>query len=145
MNPKFRCFAESEDAVTYRAEVSGTQTASVVEIANYIEDWLADGAIVVFEFLLIPVDSTCQVILTSITDPECMNPTPIPPTLAAVGGAIGAVIFLFFFCIILIAMIYIKIRIKRTRSFHLAKNRFEILLIKKEYGLYVQNLMRIFT
>ncbi len=136
MNPKFRCFAESEDAVTYRAEVSGTQTASAVEIANYIEDWLADGAIVAFEFLLIPVDSTCQVILTSIADPECNNPTPILPTsaqfpVAAVGGAIGAVIFMIVICIILIAMIYIKIRIKQTRSFHLAKNRFEILLIIK--------------
>ena len=124
VNPKFRCFAESEDAVTYRAEISGTQAASAVEIANYIEDWLADGAIVAFEFLLIPVDSTCQVILTSFADPECINPTSAQFPVAAVGGAIGAVIFLIVICIIIIAMIYIKIHKKRTRSFHLAaKNR----------------------
>ncbi len=128
VNPKFRCFSESEDAVTYRAEISGTQAASAVEIANYIEDWLADGAIVAFEFLLIPVDSTCQVILTSIADPECINPTPISPTsaqfpVAAVGGAIGAVIFLIVICIIMIIVIYIRIHKNRTRSFHLAKNR----------------------
>ena len=133
-NPKFRCFPESEDAVTYRAEVSGTQAASAVEITNYIEDWLADGAIVAFEFLLIPVDSTCQVILTSIADPECTNPTPISPTsaqfpVAAVGGAIGAVIFLIVICTITIVMIYIRNHKKRTRSFNLSKNRFEILVL----------------
>ncbi len=133
LNPKFRCFPESEDAVTYRAEVSGTQAASAVEIANYIEDWLADGAIVAFEFLLIPVDSTCQVILTSIADPECINPTPISPTsiqfpVAAVGGAISAVIFLIVICTIMIVMIYIRIHKKRAKSFNLSKNRFEMLI-----------------
>ncbi len=42
MDIKFHCFAESEDAVTYGVEVSSssTVTASAVEIANYIDNWI---------------------------------------------------------------------------------------------------------
>ncbi len=121
MNPSFRCFTESEDAVTYRAEVSGTVSTSPSQIVNYIEDWLTDGGLVTFDFITISIDGSCQTLLQSFTDPECMKASDFP--IAAVGGAIGAVIALLTGLTVLVVLVYTLIHRMRTRSFHLAKYR----------------------
>ena len=36
LKPTFRCFAESEDAVTYRAEILGTGETSAADITSHI-------------------------------------------------------------------------------------------------------------
>ncbi len=114
MNPSFRCFIESEDAVTYRAEVSGTVSTSPRQIVNYIEDWLTDGGLVTFDFITIPIDGSCQILLQSFTDPECIKASDFP--IAAVGGAIGAVIVLLTSLTIIVVLVYILIPRRQTRS-----------------------------
>ncbi len=143
MNPKFRCFAESENAVTYRVEVSGTETTSAVEIVNYINNWIKNEALVTFDFIVIPVDSSCQVVVSSIADPECNSLTPASPTsvefpVAAVGGSIGAVALIIVVFVVAILMIYICIHRKRSKSFHLS-NRFVNLCVflQRDYKLYI--------
>ena len=136
MDPRFRCFTDSGDAVTYRVEVIGTETASAVEIANYIDNWIKDGALVTFDFIVIPVDSSCQVVVSSIADPECNTPAPASPTsptsvefpVAAVGGAIGAVTILIVVFVTAIVIIYIWIYRKRTKNVHISKIRFVLKL-----------------
>ena len=78
--PTFRCFAESEDVVTYRAEILGTGVASAADITSHIQDWITQGALITFDFVLIAVDSSCQVMVTSVLDPECNNSTETTPT-----------------------------------------------------------------
>ncbi len=107
----------------YRAEVSGTVSASPSQIVNYIEDWLTDGGFVTFDF-----NSSCQVELSSNADPECNDPTLAPTSespisVAAVGGAIGSVIIVVFIGLtIIVAIVSILIHRRRTRSFYLPKN-----------------------
>ena len=106
LKPTFRCFAESEDAVTYRAEILGTGVTSAADITSHIQDWIKQGALITFDFVLIAVDSFCQVIVTSVLDPECNNPTETPQQsltskpadtqapLALLGGVLGGVLML---------------------------------------------------
>ncbi len=94
MNPNFRCFTESESAVTYRAQISGTETDSAEEIATYVSDWLSEGPLISFDFILIAVDTSCEVVVSSFADPECSAAAIEFSVGAAVGGAIGALLLI---------------------------------------------------
>ncbi len=120
LNPSFRCFPESENAVTYRTEVSSTVSTSPSQIVNHIEDWLTDGGLVTFDFITISIDSSCEVLLQSFTDPECNKAREFP--VAIVGGAIGAVV-VFVVITVNVVVVCILFHRQRTKSFQLAKNR----------------------
>ena len=122
MSPKLRCFEQSEDAVTYRAEITGTPLATPNQIASFIEEWLAESALISFDFVVIPVDGSCQVVVSSIVDPECN--TPIPGTLGAiVGGAIGVIIVLVV-AVIIVIIIILLVHAKRTGVFVVKNTRY---------------------
>ena len=126
MSPKLRCFEESEDAVTYRAEITGTPLAPPSQIASFVEEWLAGSALISFDFVVIPVDGSCQVIVSSITDPECNTPTEQSGTLTAiVGGTIGVIIVLIVILIIVVVIILV-VRAKRTGVFILKNTRYAV-------------------
>ena len=133
MSPNFRCFEQSEDAVTYRAEISGTPLALPNQIVSFVEEWLSEGALILFDIVLVPVDGSCQVVVSSIVDPECN--TPIPATTSAspmeqlgslgaiVGGAIGVIIVLVV-AVIIVIIIVILVRAKRTGVFVVKNTRY---------------------
>ena len=137
VEPKFRCFTESEDAVTYRAEIIGTGEASPADIATHIQNWITQGALITFDIVLIEVDSSCQVIVTSILDPECSNPTNPPLTsssappsdaqdpLALLGGVLGGVLLLIIVVLILVITVLVcyRVCIKRSGKFDIANYR----------------------
>ena len=143
LQPTFRCFTESEDAVTYRAEILGTGVASAVHITSHIQDWITQGALITFDFLLIAVDSSCQVIVTSVLDPECNNPTetlrtsstlttsntePTSPAdtqapLALLGGVLGGVLLLII-GVVSIALVSCLMYRKRSGKMDIAKERY---------------------
>ena len=127
VSPKLRCFEESEDAVTYRAEVTGTPLAPSSQIASFVEEWLAGSALISFDFVIIPVDGSCQVVVSSIADPECNTPTtattgltteatsssPVEQsgTLAAiVGGVLGGVIITLVVVLSIVVVIIVLVR-----------------------------------
>ena len=112
MNPKFRCFAESESAVTYRAQISGTVTASAEDIATYVSDWLSEGPLITFDFILIAVDTSCQVVVSSFADPECIPAAIEFPVGAAVGGGIGVVLLIVVSIIALVCLCVLRKRHK---------------------------------
>lgn len=90
LEAKFRCFTEDGTHVTYRAEIIGTGEASPYDIAENIQDWI-QGAVIIFDYVEIGVDSSCQVILMSLLDPDCNTQTETPPSATLLGGVIGAV------------------------------------------------------
>ncbi len=120
IGPKFRCFAESEDAVTYRAQISGTVTASAEDIATDVSDWLSEGPLITFDFILIAVDTSCQVVVSSFADPECSAAAMEFPAGAAVGGAIGAV---FFMIVVSIFLLVCFCAFRKRSNLHKSKSR----------------------
>ena len=138
LKPTFRCFVESEDAVTYRAEILGTGVALAADITSHIQDWITQGALITFDFVLIAVDSSCQVIVTSVLDPECNNPTETPPLtltvseptspadtqapLAQLGGVLGGVL-VFITGVVTIALVWWWYR-KRSRKVDITRDRY---------------------
>ena len=95
----FQCFSDSEDAVTYRAELHENGRATVFELVRFIEDWITeDGGVgILIQSLLVRVDGTCVVMLSSIVEAEC-QPRPVasggPDTGAIVGGIVAVVVVL---------------------------------------------------
>ena len=95
----FQCFSDSEDAVTYRAELHENGRATVSELVRFIEDWIteAGGVGILIQSLLVRVDGSCVVMLSSIVETEC-QPRLIasggPDTGAIVGGIVAIVVVL---------------------------------------------------
>ena len=95
----FQCFSDSEDAVTYRAELNVNGRATVSELVRFIEDWITeDGGVgILIQSLLGRVDGSRVVMLSSIVEAEC-QPRPVasggPDTGAIVRGAIVVVLIL---------------------------------------------------
>ena len=135
LEPKFRCFAESETAVTYRTEIISTGVATLADIATHIQEWITEGALISFEVVQIEVDRSCQVIVTSVLDPECNNPTSAIPTTSAltnapeddtmqgsalpaiIGGVVGGMVLLFIAVLTLVVTCWMYRR--RMRRFNL--------------------------
>ena len=140
LKPTFRCFVESEDAVTYRAEILGTREISAAAITSHIKDWITQGARITFDFVLIAVDSSCQVVVTSNLDPECNNPTETPQQsltpepsdtqapLALLGGVLGGVLVLVIggLIVISVVLVYCWMYRKRSGKIDIAKDRYEL-------------------
>ena len=125
LTPTFRCFVESEDAVTYRAEILGTGVASPADITSHIQDWITQGALITFDFILIAVDSSCQVIVTSVQDPECFIPseTSQPSVLGGVlGGMLGVILLALIVIVTLI--VYLWIHRKRSGKLEITRDRY---------------------
>ena len=153
LKPTFRCFVESEDAVTYRAEILGTGVASAADITSHIQDWITQGALITFYFVLIAVDSSCQVIVTSVLDPECNNPTETPQQsltpepadtqapLALLGGVLGGVLMLVIgvLTVVTIGLVCCWRYKKMSRKIDIAQDRYVNTISAYYCSYYVQS------
>ena len=73
----FSCFDESPSYVTYRARLEGTWEADSDSLISLIEEWVKGGeASVIVTGILMNVDSTCSVTISSLSEPECSKPIP---------------------------------------------------------------------
>lgn len=67
----FRCFSASPQAVTFRAILQGAAKASSSEIATHIKLWISNDITIRVQSVLINVDSSCTVTISSFDDKEC--------------------------------------------------------------------------
>ena len=70
-NGVFRCFPASPQAVTFRAVLHGGTKASSSELSSYIEQWIGNDITIPIQSILINVDSSCMVVISSFDDGEC--------------------------------------------------------------------------
>ena len=70
-NSAFQCFPDSPQAVTYRAVLHGTTSASSSDLISYIEQWISDGVTISIQNILINVDPSCILVIDSVRDNEC--------------------------------------------------------------------------
>ena len=124
LEPNFLCFSESEDAVTYRAEIIGSGVDSPTDIVTHIQNWLAPGLRVQFGIILIAVDGSCQVVVASVRDPECTKPAEsFQPSV--LGGVLGVVLaFMLFVIIVIITLIVCCWKRKRLGHLEITRDRY---------------------
>ena len=87
--PLFRCFPGSDRAVTFRATLTDSR------LLTPIQDWIQTNGFIPIQNVLIEVDKSCQVEISSLADTECTNqPTAAGSSdlTAVVGGVVGVVI-----------------------------------------------------
>ena len=74
----FQCFSDSEDAVTYRAELHENGRATVSELVRFIEDWITeDGGVgILTQSLFVTIDGSCDFVIMSRVEAEC-QPQPV--------------------------------------------------------------------
>ena len=70
-NRGFQCFPSSPQAVTYRAELHGTLQASVPELIVYLEEWISSEVTISLQFLILSIDESCTVEVSSTSEEEC--------------------------------------------------------------------------
>ena len=96
-NGVFRCFPASPQAVTFRAVLHGGTKASSSELSSYIEQWIGNDITIPIQSILINVDSSCMVAISSFDDGECQidsekhtnNSSP-----AVIGGTVAGLLLL---------------------------------------------------
>lgn len=101
----FKCFSHSPHAVTYRAFIHGTSNATAYELTVQIGWWTSKGQDVVVQRILLTLDKTCAVTLSSFNDEECLLSTTSTQissikssSAIIVGTTIGAVVVFIGIC-----------------------------------------------
>ena len=118
--------------MTYRAIIHGTVGATSTQLISYIEQWTAEGATVIINQILLSVDASCSVEISSIlTNEECpkvrstASETDFAPggdtgieVSAIIGGSIVAMIIV----VIVLASTAVTITILVSKNRHTDKN-----------------------
>ncbi|XP_064386138.1 mucin-2-like isoform X3 [Halichondria panicea] len=113
-SPRFRCFPESDRAVTFRATLTDSR------LLTPIQEWIQTNGFITIQNVLIEVDKTCQVQILSLADTEC-NTIPVgsESSAAVIGGVVGVVIVL----IIAVTVIVIAVLVFKSRREKLTVHR----------------------
>ena len=109
-NGVFRCFPASPQAVTFRAILHhGGIKASSSEISSYIERWIRNDVTIPIQSVLINVDSSCMVAISSFDDGECQvnsEQHTRSSSSAVIGGTVaGLLLLLILFSAVVIALL----------------------------------------
>ena len=72
----FICFPESPTAVTFRAKISGSQQVLSSQLISFLEEWTSSSVRILVQAQLLSVDGSCDVEISSASDPECVATTP---------------------------------------------------------------------
>lgn len=71
MNPGFKCFQDSPDEVTFRAQLSGTPRATTLELLNLLVQYVSLSPFILVQGMLLRVDKNCMVPISLLNEPEC--------------------------------------------------------------------------
>ena len=87
-NRGFQCFPSSPQAVTYHVELHGTHQASVSELIVYLEEWISSEITISVQFLILSIDESCTVEVSSIAEEECRATTGLTVTTGSEGSTV---------------------------------------------------------
>ena len=124
----FQCFPGSDSAVTYRATIQQTPTHTPSQLIELIAQWIVEDGVARVQLVLISVDKSCQVGISSFSDAECTSVESGPAgggvDVAVIGGVVGVVIVLIIaitIVIVVIAILMFKSRRERLSVGKMAK------------------------
>ena len=79
----FRCFPSPTHVTYYRARLGGTLETNSSELISLLEEWVRGGPSVTVNRVIMTVDPNCYVVISSLSEEECLPPPTLSPTTAA--------------------------------------------------------------
>ena len=135
----FQCSENQRNHVVFRSRLYGTVTTNASTLINHIQQWVSSGISIAVLGLILEVDPTCPVHISSFSVPECAVTTspsspgtesvtvsPIHPTIESLLAGVAGGISLFVIAvvvIIIVIIVIVVIRRRRTASYNLGNIR----------------------
>ena len=115
----FQCSSNQNNQVVFRSKLFGTATTNVSEVINHLKQWTSSHVSIFVLGLILEIDPTCPVIISSASDPECQLATSPPsgtsattPTEAIAAGVVVGIVII----AIAVVVVVIVVIIRRRRS-----------------------------
>jgi len=115
----FQCSSNQNHQVVFRSKLYGTATINASEIITHINWWISGDVSIVVLGLILEIDPTCPVLISSFSDPECQLATSPPsgtsattPTEAIAAGVVVGIVII----AIAVVVVVIVVIIRRRRS-----------------------------
>ncbi len=106
-SPVFRCFPESDRAVTFRATLTDSR------LLTPIQDWIQTNGFIPIQSVLIEVDKSCQV---QISSTECTTVLASSESSATVIGGVGGVVIVLIIVVGVVVIVIAVLVFKRRRE-----------------------------
>ena len=74
----FQCSSNQNGQVVFRSKLYGTSTTNASEVITHISQWISGDVSIIVLGLILEINPTCPVLITSFSDPECQFPTSPP-------------------------------------------------------------------
>ena len=74
----FQCSSNQNHQVVFRSKLYGTATTNASEIITHINWWISGDVSIVVLGLILEINPTCPVLISSFSDPECQFLTSPP-------------------------------------------------------------------
>ena len=78
-----RCSSNHPSQVVFRSKLYGTADTTASEVTTHINQWISGDVSIVILGLILDIDPTCPVQISSFSDPECQIATSPPPGTSA--------------------------------------------------------------
>ena len=75
-----RCFPDSSDHVTLRAQLTGTSQVGILHLLSYVEDWVQSTQSVTVLHVSLGVNRSCPSVIEDLDQPECHTVTTVGST-----------------------------------------------------------------
>ena len=101
----FRCSSSQQNQVVFLSKLHGTEDTNASTLTTYISQWTSSDTSITVLNLILDIDSTCPVCISSLEDLECEMmsfPTEV------VAGVVGSVAILTISVTFVVAVVLIK-------------------------------------
>ena len=101
----FQCSSSQQNQVVFRSKLYGTDDTNASTLTTYISQWTSSDTSITVLNLILDIDSTCPVCISSLEDLECEMmsfPTEV------VAGVVGSVAILTISVTFVVAVVLIK-------------------------------------
>ena len=104
--------------MTYRAVLHGTASTTSSQLISHIEQWTAEaGATITIQRILLEVDGSCTVAVSSLTDGECqLRNADLTTSSSNIGAIIGGVVVAVVILLLIFAISVVTVCLVKKRQ-----------------------------
>ena len=121
----FQCSSNQPSQVVFRSKLYGTADTTASEVTTHINQWISGDVSIVILGLILDIDPTCPVQISSFSDPECLIATSPPPGASAASSAgaaaAGVVVGVAIIAIAVVVVVIVVIIKRRSLSLKLSE------------------------